>query len=83
MNSFSLLPPSLEELEARLRNRASDSEEQIMQRLGKSKLEISYWKHYDYLVINDMLDAAVEDMKSLIRMTRKATKRLEEGLFNV
>ena len=51
--------------------------------LGKSKLEISYWKHYDYLVINDRLDAAVEDMKSLIRMTRKATKRLEEGLFNV
>jgi guanylate kinase len=78
-----IAPPSLEELEKRLRRRASDSEEQIMQRLGKSKLEISYWKHYDYLVINDRLDAAVEDMKSLIRMTRKATKRLEEGLFNV
>ncbi len=78
-----IAPPSLEELEKRLRRRASDSEEQIMQRLGKSKLEISYWKHYDYLVINDILDAAVEDMKSLIRMTRKATKRLEEGLFNV
>ena len=78
-----IAPPSLEELEKRLRRRASDSEEQIMQRLGKSKLEISYWKHYDYLVINDMLDAAVEDMKSLIRMTRKATRRLEEGLFNV
>jgi len=78
-----IAPPSLEELEKRLRRRASDSEEQIMQRLGKSKLEISYWKNYDYLVINDILDAAVEDMKSLIRMTRKATKRLEEGLFNV
>jgi guanylate kinase len=78
-----IAPPSLEELEKRLRRRDSDSEEQIMQRLGKSKIEISYWKHYDYLVINDMLDAAVEDMKSLIRMTRKATKRLEGGLFNV
>ena len=49
-----IAPPSLEELEKRLRTRASDSEEQIMQRLSKSTLEISYWKHYDYLVINDI-----------------------------
>ena len=78
-----IAPPSLEELEKRLRTRASDSEEQIMQRLSKSTLEISYWKHYDYLVINDIQEVTVEEMKSLIRMTRKATKRLEEGLFNV
>ena len=76
-------PPSLEELERRLRNRASDSEEQILRRLGKSTLEISYWKSYDYLVINDVLDTTVEEMQSLIRMTRKATKRIAEGLFNV
>ena len=78
-----IAPPSLEELEKRLRTRASDSEEQIMQRLSKSTLEISYWKHYDYLVINDIQEVTVEEMKSLIRMTRKATKRMEEGLFNV
>lgn len=78
-----IAPPSLQELESRLRRRASESEEQIMQRLGKSKLEISYWKQYDYLVINDILEVAVEEMKSLIKMTRMATKRLEEGPFNV
>jgi guanylate kinase len=76
-------PPSLEELERRLRNRASDSEEQILKRLGKSTVEISHWKSYDYLIINDVLDTAVEEMQSLIQMTRKATKRMAEGLFNV
>lgn len=76
-------PPSLEELERRLRNRASDSEEQILKRLGKSTVEISHWKSYDYLIINDVLDIAVEEMQSLIQMTRKATKRMAEGLFNV
>lgn len=76
-------PPSLEELERRLRNRASDSEEQILKRLGKSTVEISHWKSYDYLIINDVLETAVEEMQSLIRMTRKATKRMAEGLFNV
>ncbi|MHB9138063.1 MAG: guanylate kinase [Victivallaceae bacterium] len=76
-------PPSLEELERRLRNRASDSEEQILKRLGKSTVEISHWKSYDYLIINDVLDTAVEDMQSLIQMTRKATKRMAEELFNV
>lgn len=76
-------PPSLEELERRLRNRASDSEEQILKRLGKSTVEISHWKSYDYLIINDVLDTAVDEMQSLIQMTRKATKRMAEGLFNV
>ena len=45
-------PPSVEALEKRLRGRATDSEEQIALRLGTAKHELSFWKKYDYLVIN-------------------------------
>ncbi|MFA7230351.1 MAG: guanylate kinase [Victivallaceae bacterium] len=77
-----IAPPSIKVLENRLRSRATDSEEQILTRLGKAEYELSFWKKYDYLVINDDLYTATEEMKSLIRMMRKATKRLKEGLFN-
>jgi len=78
-----IAPPSIKVLENRLRGRATDSEDQISTRLGKAEYELSFWKKYDYLVINDDLDTATEEMKSLIHMMRKATKRLKEGLFNV
>jgi guanylate kinase len=77
-----IVPPSLEVLEQRLRGRASDSEEQISKRLAKSKYEISFWKKYDYLIVNDDLDVAVEEMKSMIRIMRMSTKRMPEDLFN-
>ncbi len=78
-----VVPPSLEELERRLRNRQSDSEEQIAQRLAKSTYEIGFWNKYDYLMVNSELDASVKEMISLIRALRVATKRMPEDLFNV
>lgn len=77
-----ITPPSLSELEHRLRERASDSEEQIQQRLAKASYEISFWHEYDYMLINDVLDTAVAEMKSLIAMTRKSTIRIKEGWFH-
>jgi guanylate kinase len=76
-------PPSLDELERRLRNRQSDSEEQIRQRLAKAAYEISFWKKYDYLLINAQLEDSAREMMALIRTLRAATKRMPEDLFNV
>ncbi|MDD5597652.1 MAG: hypothetical protein PHV82_06890, partial [Victivallaceae bacterium] len=78
-----IVPPSMAELEKRLRNRSSDPEEQIKQRLAKAGYEISFWKKYDYLIVNDKLDAAVGKMKNLIRTLRLSTKRMPEDIFHV
>lgn len=59
-------PPSLEELEKRLRGRATDSEETILRRLAKADLEMSYAKDYDVCVVNDCLERAAEEVGRLI-----------------
>lgn len=53
-----ILPPSLEELERRLRGRGSDSEETIRRRLRDARDDISHWTEFDYVVINDDVEAA-------------------------
>ncbi len=78
-----IVPPSIAELEKRLRGRSTDSEEEISKRLEKAKHEISFCHKYDYLIINDKLDYAVNEMESLIRALRLNTKRMPENIFNV
>jgi guanylate kinase len=75
-----IVPPSILELEKRLRGRSSDSEEQIRQRLEKAEHEISFCHKYDYLIVNDKLDDAVGEMESLIRALRLNTKRMPENV---
>jgi len=53
-----LAPPSMAELESRLRGRKTDTEEQIQTRLGKARLELSQYRSFRYVVVNDSLDAA-------------------------
>ncbi|QSH40763.1 guanylate kinase [Lentisphaerota bacterium ZTH] len=77
-----IVPPSLQELEQRLRGRASDSEAQVMQRLEKARHEISFWKKYDYVIENDDLDQAVTDMVNLIRSLHLAVKRMPEDKYD-
>jgi guanylate kinase len=62
-----VLPPSLEVLEARLRNRAQDSLEVISQRLASARDEISHVGEYDYVILNDRLDRALEDLKCIVQ----------------
>lgn len=59
-------PPSRDELEKRLRGRATDSEETILRRLAKAELEMSYAKDYDVCVVNDRLERAAEEVGRLI-----------------
>ena len=62
-----LLPPSLEELEKRIVARGTETEEAIRLRLGESLRELSYVYQYDYCIINDELQDAVDAVASVIR----------------
>ena len=61
-----IMPPSFEELERRLRGRGTDSEEAILKRLDIAKKEMDFSSHYDYVVINNTVDKAVEDIIHII-----------------
>ena len=61
-----VLPPSLAELEKRLRGRGQDSEAVIAKRMAKSRDEISHWAEYDYVLVNKDLPAAFEELKSIV-----------------
>ncbi len=65
--SIFIVPPSIEELEARLRNRSTDSEESIRRRLEKAEYELSFADKFDRRVINDSLDEAVNEVGGLIK----------------
>ena len=69
--SIFIMPPSFEELENRLRNRNTDSEEDIINRLNIAKEEIKYKEKYDYIVINNIVDRAVLDIKNIIYKEKK------------
>lgn len=56
-----IMPPSLQELEKRLRLRSTESEESLKKRLGKAEQEISFAKHFDRVIVNDKLEVAVKD----------------------
>jgi guanylate kinase len=60
-----ILPPSLLELEKRLRTRNTESEDELRLRLGNAKKEILNYKSYDYIVINDNFDNAFKELTSI------------------
>ena len=64
--SIFILPPSIADLEARLRGRGQDSEGVIADRMAKSRSEISHWAEYDYVLINQDLETAFEELKSIV-----------------
>lgn len=61
-----ILPPSVEELERRLRGRATDSEETIRKRLEKAEYELSFANAYDCRIVNDNLDKAAEEVRGKV-----------------
>lgn len=65
--SIFVMPPSLGALESRLRGRGTDTPETISRRLAKAEYEISFAKEFDTVVVNDALDAAVNEVASEIR----------------
>ena len=67
-----IVPPSRDEIERRLRGRATDDEDTIRRRLEEADAELALWEQYDYLVINDDLDRAVADLSAIVRAEQLA-----------
>ncbi|WP_217846209.1 guanylate kinase [Paracoccus marcusii] len=68
--SIFVLPPSLPELERRLRGRGQDSDAVIAGRMQKSRSEISHWAEYDYVLVNDDLDQTEARMRAILTAER-------------
>ncbi len=68
--SVFLLPPTLGELERRLRTRAQDSEAVVQKRMAKAVEEISHWEEYDYVVINEDLDHTMDHIRRILHAER-------------
>lgn len=80
--SIFILPPSTEELEHRLRSRATDSEEVIQRRLGEAVDDISHWTEFDHAVINDDLDRAVAELLAILADESSVTRTDQPELQN-
>ena len=65
-----MLPPSFEVLEQRLRGRSKDPEEAIRRRLATAREEIAAVAEYDYVIVNDALDACVDRLRSIVLAER-------------
>ena len=70
MVSIFLLPPTLGELERRLRARAQDSEDVVQKRMARAVDEISHWQEYDYVVVNEDLDKAMAHIQRILHSER-------------
>ncbi|MFS8114736.1 guanylate kinase [Rhizobium jaguaris] len=79
--SIFVLPPTMTELQSRLHRRAEDSEEVIATRLANSRAEIAHWREYDYVIINDDLNAAFDAVQSIVKAERLRRDR-RHGMFD-
>jgi guanylate kinase len=73
--SIFVLPPSIPDLEQRLRTRAQDSDEVIHARMAKAADEMSHWAEYDYVVINTEIDHAFAEVQSILSAERLKRER--------
>lgn len=73
--SIFILPPSIRELENRLRSRAQDSDAVIAGRMAKSRDEISHWGEYDYVLVNDDVDSTFNTLRGVLQAERQRRDR--------
>ncbi|HUH49158.1 MAG TPA: guanylate kinase, partial [Mycoplana sp.] len=78
--SIFILPPSMTELQSRLHRRAEDTAEVIATRLANSRAEIEHWHEYDYVILNDDLDAAFDAVQSIVKAERLRRDR-RHGMY--
>lgn len=70
-----ILPPSLEELHARLKGRGQDSDEVVKERMQKASSEISHWDAYDYVLVNDDVEVCLNQLKNVLEAERLRLQR--------
>ena len=78
--SIFILPPSRDELERRLRGRRTDSDAVIARRLADALGDMSHWDEFDYVIINDDLDAAVEALHAVMKGEGAESRSDDPGL---
>ncbi len=75
-----ILPPSMAELERRLRGRAQDSDTVVAERMKLAAEQMSHWPEYDYVIVNDVLDESVANVRAILKAERLRRTRRDEGL---
>ncbi len=80
--SVMILPPSFETLERRLRSRATESEEQLRLRIEGARHELSCWREYDYVIINDDLETAAAELKQLLTALGMRTSVIDDDIYS-
>ena len=75
-----ILPPSVEELERRLRDRRTDAPEVIERRLGDALSDMSHWDEFDHVIINDDLNQAISDLEDVLAGNGEDTATSNEAL---
>ena len=73
--SIFVLPPSIPDLERRLRSRAQDSDEVIHARMAKAADEMSHWAEYDYVVVNSDIGTSLTNLKAILTAERLKRER--------
>jgi len=81
--SVFILPPSIEELRRRLQGRNSDGEAVIARRMAAAREDISHCLAFDYLVVNDRFDDAVDDLVAIVRAQRLGIRAQERRLADL
>lgn len=81
--SIFILPPSREALVQRLQGRRQDDKETIARRMRDAAAEISHYPEYDFLVVNDDFDVALEEIRSIVIARRLTTQRRERQLHQL
>lgn len=75
-----ILPPSWEVLEKRLRDRGTETEDKIVERTAQARREVEFAANYDYLIVNDDLSEAVDDLLAIFRAEKLRRARNDELL---
>ena len=70
-----LVPPSMEELENRIKGRGTESNEQIKKRMGKANSEMKLMKEYDYVIVNDVVKDVVKSIENVIEAEKLKVSR--------
>ena len=70
-----IIPPCFSDLEFRLRSRGTESDEVIAKRLEKAKKEYEYIDQYDYIVVNDDIDKAADEIRCIMLASRYKTEK--------
>ena len=76
--TFFILPPDVEILKTRLLNRDQNKKKSVEERMKKFNEEVSHWKDYDYVIINDDLERCYGEVLSIIQLEKKGKKKIQK-----